>query len=427
MTDLAADPHTEADLVVDLSAAQELVLLDDGRRVSGFTLNGQSPGPTIVAEQGDLVEVRLTNANVSDGTTLHWHGLDVPNAADGVAGVTQDAVLPGQSFVYRFVAEESGTYWYHSHQVSDPQVRGGLLGPVVILPQQGIAQDLDASAIVHTYAGIRTVNAAPGESRVAAEPGMRVRVRMVNTDPGPMPVWVAGGQPYRLVAIDGTDVVAPTPVRDRSVTLTAGGRADLEVTVPANGDAVRVQVPGASVLIGPDGATAPESPAPPTELDLLNYGSPAPLGFDPARADRVFRYDIGRRFGLLDGRPGMWWTINGEIYPDIPMYMVREGDVVVFHITNDSGEVHPMHLHGHHFVVLSRDGIPATGSPWWVDSLNVENGEGYDIAFVADNPGLWMDHCHNLRHAGEGLVAHLMYVGVTTPYLIGGRFGNDPE
>lgn len=86
-----------------------------------------------------------------------------------------------------------------------------------------------------------------------------------------------------------------------------------------------------------------------------------------------------------------------------------------------------MHLHGHHFVVLSRDGIPATGSPWWVDSLNVENGEGYDIAFVADNPGLWMDHCHNLRHAGEGLVAHLMYVGVTTPYLIGGRFGNDPE
>ena len=74
-----------------------------------------------------------------------------------------------------------------------------------------------------------------------------------------------------------------------------------------------------------------------------------------------------------------------------------------------------MHLHGHHAVVLARDGVPATGSPWWVDSLNAEDGHTYDIAFVADNPGLWMDHCHNLAHPAEGLMAHLMYSGVTTP------------
>ena len=71
-------------------------------------------------------------------------------------------------------------------------------------------------------------------------------------------------------------------------------------------------------------------------------------------------------------------------------------------ITNDSGDVHPMHLHGHHAVVLSRNGVAATGSPWWVDSLNVADGETYDIAFVADNPGIWMDHCHNLDHARDG-------------------------
>src|SRR5680860_1792395 len=76
--------------------------------------------------------------------------------------------------------------------------------------------------------------------------------------------------------------------------------------------------------------------------------------------------------------------------------------------------VHPMHLHGHHALILSRDGKPATGSPWWVDSLNVADGETYEIAFVADNPGIWMDHCHNLRHAAEGLVAHLMYAGYNT-------------
>ena len=109
------------------------------------------------------------------------------------------------------------------------------------------------------------------------------------------------------------------------------------------------------------------------------------------------------------------------------MFVVREGDVVRMHIDDNSGEVHPMHLHGHHAVVLARNGVPATGSPWWVDSLNVRDGETYDIAFVADNPGVWMDHCHNLEHAADGMVAHLMYEGVTTPYTIGRGTPNHPE
>jgi FtsP/CotA-like multicopper oxidase with cupredoxin domain len=78
-------------------------------------------------------------------------------------------------------------------------------------------------------------------------------------------------------------------------------------------------------------------------------------------------------------------------------------------------------------LVLSRNGVPATGGPWWVDSLNVGNGETYEIAFRADNPGIWMDHCHNLPHAAQGLVAHVMYEGVSTPFVVGGRSGNQPE
>jgi FtsP/CotA-like multicopper oxidase with cupredoxin domain len=93
-------------------------------------------------------------------------------------------------------------------------------------------------------------------------------------------------------------------------------------------------------------------------------------------------------------------------------------------LENSSGRTHPMHLHGHHAVVLSRDGEEATGSPWWVDSLNVADGEEYDVAFVADNPGIWVDHCHNLKHAADGLIAHLAYTDVTTPYRIGGPAGN---
>jgi FtsP/CotA-like multicopper oxidase with cupredoxin domain len=123
----------------------------------------------------------------------------------------------------------------------------------------------------------------------------------------------------------------------------------------------------------------------------------------------------------------MWWTINGHMFPDLPMFMVDEGDVVVFRIENHSGNSHPMHLHGHHAVVLSRDGKEATGSPWWVDSLEVRVGESYVVAFVADNPGIWMDHCHNLAHAAQGLVAHLMYEGVTSPYRVRGDNHNQPE
>ena len=110
------------------------------------------------------------------------------------------------------------------------------------------------------------------------------------------------------------------------------------------------------------------------------------------------------------------------------MFVVREGDVVRVHISDRSGDVHPMHLHGHRALVLARNGVPATGSPWWVDSLNVQDGESHDIAFVADNPGVWMDHCHNLQHAADGMVAHLMYEGVTSPYAIGhGTTPNHPE
>lgn len=115
------------------------------------------------------------------------------------------------------------------------------------------------------------------------------------------------------------------------------------------------------------------------------------------------------------------------MFPNVPMFTVSEGDVVRMHVANNSGQVHPMHLHGHHALVLSRDGVAATGSPWWVDSLIVGDGESYEIAFLADNPGVWMDHCHNLPHAAEGLVAHLMYAGYTTPYSIGGKGLNEPE
>jgi FtsP/CotA-like multicopper oxidase with cupredoxin domain len=425
ITDLVTDPSRPADVRVDL-VARRMELSIDGRSVAGFTVNGTSPGPEIRVIQGQLVEVHLRNESVAAGVALHWHGVDVPNAMDGVAGVTQDTVPVGGQFTYRFVADRAGSFWYHSHQVSNPQVAGGLLGSLVVTPKSGIAQRVDVSAIAHTYGGLRTINGKAEDLGVEAQPGERVRVRITNTDNGSMQVWTSGS--FRLLAVDGTEVNRPTEVSDRAVTLTAGARAEIEVQVPSDGSAVRVQLSKASaVIVGPQGAEVPVPPQPGDELDLLTYGSPAPLGFDPAQATRRFDYLIGRRPGFVKGRPGMWWTINGHLFPNVPMFVVRERDVALVHIENRSSEVHPMHLHGHRMVVLARDGVAATGSPWWVDSLNVAANESYDVAFVADNPGIWMDHCHNLKHAADGMVAHLMYEGYDTPYRIAGPADNRPE
>jgi FtsP/CotA-like multicopper oxidase with cupredoxin domain len=232
-----------------------------------------------------------------------------------------------------------------------------------------------------------------------------------------------------VLAVDGFDLQGPTEVRGKAVLVPAGGRADLEVVVPDGG--ARVDVGGGTALTLGAGAVRVRPRAEPERrLDLLTYGQPGTLPFDPEQADRRFDYDIGRRPGFLDGRPGFWWTINGHMFPDVPMYVVEEGDIVRMTIRNGSGDAHPMHLHGHHAVVLSRDGVESTGSPWWVDSLQVDDGETYEIAFVADNPGIWMDHCHNLPHAAEGLLAHLAYNGVSEPYRVGREIGaahNQPE
>jgi FtsP/CotA-like multicopper oxidase with cupredoxin domain len=427
VTSLIADPGRPADVTVTLVARKQRFRLPSGRDVDGYTLNGQSPGPIIRATAGQLVQVRLVNESVPDGVTLHWHGVDVPNAEDGVAGVTQDAVGVGQEFTYRFVAEQVGTFWYHSHQVSHKQVSGGLLGALVVTAREQAADVADLVALVHLYDGTRTVNGREGDVTVEARPGQRARVRVINTENGQMSAWVAGA-PFELVAVDGTDLNRPTPVHVTAVLVTAGGRADLELTMPQDGSPVRVHLGGAAaVVLGSTSYDPPAVPRPARTLDLLSYGTNGPLGFDPDKADRRFQYDIGRTPGFLDGRPGLWWTINGHQFPNVPMFVVTEGDVVRMYMTNHSGEAHPMHLHGHHAVVLSRNGVPATGSPWWIDSLNVGDGESYDIAFLADNPGIWMDHCHNLPHATEGLVAHLMYEGITTPFTLGGTADNEPE
>ena len=189
-------PKGPPDVSYTLTAAfQEVKVAGHRQRV--YTLNGTSPGPTVYAEQGDLVRVVLKNRNIKAGTTIHWHGMDIPNGEDGVAGVTQNAVLPGQQFVYRFRATDAGTYWYHSHQYAQQQVTQGLVGAVVVQPQGSPtppASAADVTALVHSYRGHNTINGLTGVRAVGGDVDGR-RIRFINTNQGAMQVGVERALP----------------------------------------------------------------------------------------------------------------------------------------------------------------------------------------------------------------------------------------
>jgi FtsP/CotA-like multicopper oxidase with cupredoxin domain len=428
VADLGGPRAGVADAAFTLTAQQAEIELASGRRIDALTFNGTSPGPELRVRQGDLVEVALVNEDIGGGVTIHWHGVDVPNAEDGVAGVTQDAVLPGERHTYRFRANQVGTFWYHTHQASAKQVRRGLFGAFVIEPSRVAGRRaLDLALVSHTFDGVLTLNGNDGVARRAVPPGTLVRLRLVNSDNATRR-FTLSGTPFRVVALDGADLNGPTPLENVSVEIAAGGRADLELTMPATSVRLSVVDSNVGIALSEDGGALPPAGQPGPAFNPAAYGRPAKTPFDLSTAfDRRFELTIGRKPGFFDGRPGMQWTLGGKIFPDVPVFHVHAGDLVEVTIANDAKGVHPMHLHGHHVLVLSRDGVPVSGSPWWTDTLNVEEGERYVVAFRADNPGIWMDHCHNLRHAAQGLTMHVAYMGVATPFNAGDTPHNHPE
>jgi FtsP/CotA-like multicopper oxidase with cupredoxin domain len=162
-------------------------------------------------------------------------------------------------------------------------------------------------------------------------------------------------------------------------------------------------------------------------FDPLHYGSPAADAVAAALPDQTVNVTLGERPGIRDGRPQLVHTINGAASPDIPPIMVQEGQIVRLHIVNQTGEYHPMHLHGHVLTLLAVDGQAVQGSPVYQDSMLVGPGQTVDVAFAADNPGVWMFHCHVLLHAEMGMTMSVNYVGYSTPFEMGTDSGNMPE
>ncbi|MFJ5225046.1 multicopper oxidase family protein [Streptomyces sp. NPDC088400] len=437
VTELTGPRDERPDRRFTLVAAERTLRLASGRTVQAWAFNGQAPGPTLRVRQGELVEVtvrnRLRDANVS----VHWHGVDVPNAEDGVPGITQEAVRPGGTHVYRFRPEESGTHWYHSHQQTSVQQMKGLFGALIIDPPKPDPVDHDWFLAMHSWQtrgddSVPALGLADRLERRRAAPGSRVRLRLLNSDRLTHEFSLTG-VPFRVTALDGNAVHGPTPVSDRKLALGAGARYDVEFVMPDHPvrlteiqDFVGARDRG--LLISADGRGTAVPDLPSRAFDPTAYGTPAPTPFGPgSRFARTKTMIFDNEISFYDGRFRITWTLNGRTFPDAPHLTVREGDLVRLRFANRSHFDHPMHLHGHHVLVLSRNGRPVTGSPVWLDTVNVRVGEVWEVAFRADNPGIWMDHCHIGEHAVLGMMMHLSYENVTTPYRVGEGTGNRAE
>ncbi|MGF6832981.1 FtsP/CotA-like multicopper oxidase with cupredoxin domain [Paenarthrobacter sp. TE4293] len=432
----------------ELTARVEQVTLPSGQSTEAWTF-GSLPGPALEAELGEVMEVVLKNRDVAAGVTLHWHGYDVPNAMDGVAGATQDAVMPGQSMTYRFTAAQSGTYWYHTHQDSAEGVRKGLYGTFVVHDPTLPRAQTDIVVAGHDLSGLGLLGSSDRSSTHPALPGSSVRMRLINTDSLPQRYLVEGTS-FKAAAVDGTEVNQPGDVSGKLVRLGAGGRVDIAFTMPDTPVTLRSDAASSAVVVvAPSGASwsgaaemeVPEK-APPgvfnttPVLDLLDYGKPvvgtkADLVGTKADAEVAITREevvvLDRQFRFVDGIPRYAFTVNGAAYPLVPSMDVALGDTVKVTVVNRTADPHPMHPHGHHVRVLSRNGVAPTGSPLVLDTVDVLPGEVWELLLHADNPGIWMDHCHNLDHAAEGMMMLLKYQGVSSPFIQGGHSHNRPE
>lgn len=387
--------------------------LTAGQTAEGrLTFNGTSPGPTLRVTRGDTVEVSLRNELPDRGVTLHWHGYHVPNGEDGVPGLTQDAVTKGGTFVYRFPASQTGTYWYHTHETPNLALQRGLFGAFIV--DQAPPQGVDEPVFLHTFDGAVTLPAGR-----TVEPGSAVRLRVINTDNGPHLLGLSG-TPYRIAAVDGIGVNGRELTGERAQ-LAAGGRYDLTFTMPEG--PVLLTADSASFPLTPRAGDRLPGPAAGELIDITQYGERTAQG--PARFDRDYTWVLDKLITPRGGLPRLSHTVNGQVWPRIPAAIVREGEWVRFTVVNRSGDLHPMHPHGHHVLVLSRNGVRA--APIWMDSFDVAPGEVWEVALQAGNPGLWLAHCHELKHAAEGMTLHFAYEGVRSPYAVGDTHGNHPE
>ncbi|MCF8034297.1 MAG: multicopper oxidase family protein [Desulfarculaceae bacterium] len=449
---------SRASEVVDfsLTARESLVNLGQGPEFKAYSFNGQSPGPVLRVREGQSLRVSLKNS-LPHPTTIHWHGLPVPNPMDGVPGLTQAAVPPGGRFTYQFTARPAGTYFYHSH--FGYQLDQGLYGALIVdpaRPQGGWDREevlLLSDWVMADGAGPASPRRRPsggmmggrmgrggmGRARAGQPPGEpyysgyavngrvypagepiqvkrgdRVRLRLINASSATSYDLALAGHRLTVIALDGQPV---SPRAFDVVRLSMGERADVEFVANNPGswllaahDTGRGESGLAVPVVYAHGANrAPRAPAWRRDMRLATYWDLAaaePVAHPPGEPGRWYRQVLSG--GMHSG----WWSINGRVHPDSERLRVEPGDKVRLSYFNRSMMPHPMHLHGHFFRIVN----PRLEPERWLvkDTALVEPMRRLDVEFVADNPGQWFHHCHNLYHMEAGM-ANLVAYGPAAP------------
>ncbi|WP_368410986.1 multicopper oxidase family protein [Halomarina pelagica] len=389
--------------------------------------NDQFPGPELRALEGERLRVTVTNG-LSEGTTVHWHGIPLPNPMDGVPDVTQPAIEPDRSFEYEYQVPVSGTYFYHSHVGLQPD--RGLYGPLIVEEREPhVDYDREYTLMLDDYLP-DAPRPTPGGGGMGGHGGMndpdrpeytglllngrrpsappifdvreseRVRLRFVNASSATTFGVRIGGHPLSITHADGQPV---EPVTVDAFEFGSGERYDAIVTAddPGTWEIQAVAIDGterpARGILRYDTADGPPVPPerPGTVLGYEDLRSTRSLDRFSGSPDRTFDLSLS---GNMMGSGA--WLIDGQAYPRADPLPISEGEHVRVRLTNRSPMLHPMHLHGHFFRV--GDALK--------DTVVVPARMGtVTFDFVADNPGDWLFHCHNLYHLEAGMARVFEY------------------
>jgi FtsP/CotA-like multicopper oxidase with cupredoxin domain len=412
----------------DIEAREAELPLIDGGKLRVWAYNGQVPGPELRIRLGDTLRVRFTN-RLPQPTTIHWHGVRVPNGMDGVPHVTQPPVEPGGSFTYEFTPKDAGTFWFHPHVRSSEQVERGLYGVLVVEDttpppySRDVVWVLDDWLLDETHqifdrfntphdlmhdgrwGNFVTVNGRT-DARLDARGGERIRLRLLNASNGRIYAPEFAGLEPQIIAVDGLYLARPIPL-DR-FELAPGNRLDLDITLPGGPasrsfpvtDTFYAARPNHLADVVVDGAAPAPSPRFPSparaRVPSWSEGLQIP-------ATKEFRLDARR-----GGSYGIEWTINGVAFAGHehhgpPMLTLERGGWVRLRFVNASYRLHPIHMHGMFFRLLARNGAPVD-EPFFRDTVLVHSQETIDIGLVPLDVGKWMMHCHILEHAEAGMM-----------------------
>lgn len=422
--DATADASAEAahNYVLRAGTVRAQILPEGNPATPMQGFGGRSPGPVLRVKQGAMLNARLING-LEEGTAVHWHGLRSDNAMDGVPGLTQAVVEPGQRFDYALRAPDAGTFWYHSHNRSWEQVAKGLYGPLIVEEASPPDVDRDIIVMVDDWRLLESGELAPGfavmhdqahQGRLGnfakamisdtspLRQGDRLRLRLINVATDRIfPIQVTGIE-GKVVALDGMPLSQPQALSE--MVLAPAQRVDIIADVAATPDAEPAVVVGAPVRdgvfvlgsIAVEGCNDQRQASEITALPLNEMPQVDPK----AQATRLSLRMQGGAMSPRSNRLTDIWGFNGQSgLGDKPFAEFKRGEWARIRLINDTVFDHGIHLHGHHFYELDDKGKPGA----FRDTTLVDARQERDILCRFDNPGSWLLHCHMLGHQASGM------------------------